>query len=171
MTTGTCDENSLWNIKKIIHKGQCRNPYEVSHKDGGLQPSCEGKEDGNYSNDFGGYYIHFGQYTKDYFGVGRKCDAYYQCKGGVATAVKCPNGTTFESLSRSCKPGNHSIGLGCQLYCNPNFDRYGFPNNLAECPYPAQFSDVTNRCENFTKVNCGSRPQVKDYCEYCLYHE
>lgn len=115
MTTGTCDENSLWNIKKIIHKGQCRNPYEVSDKDGGLLPSCEGKEDGNYSNDFGGYYIHFGQYTKDYFRVGRKCDAYYQCKGGVATAVKCPNGTTFESLSRSCKPGNHSIGLGCHF--------------------------------------------------------
>lgn len=105
------------------------------------------------------------------FGVGRKCDAYYRCQGGVASAVKCPSGTTFDSVSKSCKPGNHSIGLGCQLYCNPNFKMYGFPNNLAECPYPEQFSEVTHRCENFTKVSCGSRPKIKEYCKFCLYYE
>lgn len=32
-----------------------------------------------------------------------------------------------------------------------------------------QFSDVIHRCENFTKVKCGSRPQVKYYCKYCFY--
>lgn len=90
-------------------------------------------------------------------------------KGGVSRAVKCPNGTVFESVSKTCKPGNHSNALGCQLYCNPDFKTfYSFPNNFAECPYPEQFSDVTHRCENFTKVACGSRPQVKDYCEYFL---
>ena len=103
----------------------------------------------------------------DYFGVGRQCDAYYQCQGGVAIPVKCPKGTVFESVSRLCKPGNHSIDLGCQLYCNPDFKMWnGFPNNLAECPYPEQFSEETQRCENFTKVTCGTRPQVKDYCKY-----
>lgn len=78
-------------------------------------------------------FIHFGQYTNDYSGVGRKCNVFYRFKGVVATAGKCLNETTFESVSRSCQPGNHSIGLGCQLYCNPSFDMYGFSNNLAEC--------------------------------------
>lgn len=78
-------------------------------------------------------FIYFGQYTNDYSGVGRKCNVFYRFRGVVATAGKCVNETTFESVSRSCQPGNHSIGLGCQLYCNPSFDMYGFSNNLAEC--------------------------------------
>jgi hypothetical protein len=86
----------------------------------------------------------------------------------VATAVKCPHGSVFESQSKMCKPGNHSIELGCQLYCNPDLKMYGFPNNLAECPYPEQFSKTTQQCENSTKVTCGSRPQVKDYCKFGL---
>lgn len=61
------------------------------------------------------HYIHFGQYTNDYSGVGRKCNVFYRFQGVVATAVKCLDGTTFESVSRSCKPGNHSIGLGCHF--------------------------------------------------------
>lgn len=166
INTGTCEDDSLWNIYKIPYHGQCTNPFEVPFQDGGFLSSCEGKEDGNYRFEHDSYYRQQG----DYFGVGRQCDAYYRCQRGVASAVKCPNGTVFESVSRSCKPGNHSIELGCQLYCNPNFKMWnGFPNNLAECPYPEQFSDVTHRCENFTKVTCGSRPQVKDYCEYLLH--
>lgn len=61
------------------------------------------------------HYIHFGQYTNDYSGVGRKCNVFYRFQGVVATAVKCLDGTTFESVSGSCKPGNHSIGLGCHF--------------------------------------------------------
>lgn len=105
------------------------------------------------------HYIHFGQYTNDYSGVGRTCNVFYRFQGVVATAVKCLDETTFESVSRSCKPGNNFIGLGCQLYCNPSIDMYGFSNNLAQCQYTEQFSDVTHLCENLTKVNCGSRPQ------------
>lgn len=81
------------------------------------------------------HYIHFGQYTNDYSGVGRKCNVFYRFQGVVATTVKCLDETTFESVSRSCKPGNNFIRLGCQLYCNPSIDMYGFSNNLAECQY------------------------------------
>lgn len=158
MNMGTCDNDNVWDIKQIVYEGQCRNPYEVPYKDGGLLSSCDGKKDGNYANDFNIRYK-----------FGRICDAYYRCQGGVSRAVKCPNGTVFESVSKTCKPGNHSNGLGCQLYCNPDFKTfYSFPNNFAECPYPELFSEVTYRCENFTKVACGSRPQVKDYCEYLV---
>ena len=84
----------------------------------------------------------------------------------MATPIKCPKGTVFESVGKTCKPGNHSIELGCQLYCNPDFTMpNGFPNNLAECPYPEQFSEDLQRCENFTKVSCDSRPQAKEFCE------
>ncbi|XP_061179308.1 uncharacterized protein LOC133187928 [Saccostrea echinata] len=160
---GTCKDDDIWDIYKIPYNGNCTNPFEVPHKDGGFLSSCEGKTDGNYRFEYDSFYMGQG----DYFGVGRQCDAFYRCEGGVATAVKCPNGTVFEPQSRSCKAGNHSIELGCQLYCNPNFKMWnGFPNNLAECPYPEQFSDVTHTCENFTKVTCGSRPEVKDYCKY-----
>lgn len=165
MNTGMCEDDELWNTIQIIYKGQCRNLYEVPFKDGGLLSSCDGKMDGNYANDHPDLY--FGGY-KDYFRVGRKCDAYYRCQGEVASAVKCPNDTTFDSAGKSCKSGNHSIELGCQLYCNPNFRMFGFPNNLAECPYPEQFSGVTHRCENFTNVTCGSRPQIKEYCSYWI---
>ncbi|XP_055999588.1 uncharacterized protein LOC125656654 [Ostrea edulis] len=163
MNKGTCEDDVLWDIYKIPHSGKCTNPFEVPFKEGGFLSSCEGKPDGNYRFEHDSYYMQQG----DYFGIGRQCDAFYRCQGGVATAVKCPRGSVFESQSRTCKAGNHSIELGCQLYCNPNFKMWnGFPNNLAECPYPEQFSERTQRCENFTKVTCGSRPQIKDYCKY-----
>lgn len=162
LNTGLCEEDTLWDISKIPYEGKCTNPFEVPYKSGGLLPSCDGKSDGNYRFTKSMFY----RKQQDHFEVGRQCDAYYRCKGGVATAIKCPNGTVFESLSRDCQPGNHSIELGCQLYCNPDFQLAGLPKNLAECPYPEQFSEVTQRCENFTKVTCGPRPNVKDICEY-----
>lgn len=76
VNTGICEDDSLWNINQIIYKGQCRNLYEVPHKDGGLLSSCEGKMDGNYANEHPDLF--FGE-RRDYFRVGRKCDAYYRC--------------------------------------------------------------------------------------------
>lgn len=32
VNTGTCEDDSLWNINQIIYKGQCRNLYDVPHK-------------------------------------------------------------------------------------------------------------------------------------------
>lgn len=97
-------------------------------------------------------FIHFGQYTNDYSGVGRKCNVFYRFQGVVATAGKCLNETTFESVSRSCQPGNHSIRLGCQLYCKVSIC------TVFQTTWQS-VSDVTHLCENLTKVNCGSRPQ------------
>lgn len=78
----------MWNIKHMIYKGQCRNPYEVPVKDGGLLSSCDGKKDGNYANEFITGYR--GDIT-----YGRICDAYYRCQGGVSRAIKCRNGTVL----------------------------------------------------------------------------
>lgn len=68
-------------------------PVWSSFKDGGFLLSCEGKEDGNYQFEHHSYYREQG----DYFWFGRQCDAYYRCQEGVASAVKWPNGTVFES--------------------------------------------------------------------------
>lgn len=32
-------------------------------------------------------------------------DAYYQCDNGIASAVKCPNGTVFDSATYTCAVG------------------------------------------------------------------
>lgn len=77
MNTGTCDDDNLWNIKQMIYKGQCRNPYEVPVEDGGLLSCCKEKKNGNYAND-----LSIG-YRRD-IRFGRICDAYYRCPGGVS---------------------------------------------------------------------------------------
>ncbi|XP_056000588.1 uncharacterized protein LOC130048213 [Ostrea edulis] len=168
MNIGMCEDDTFWDTYKTLYNGKCTNLFEIPQKDGGYLSSCEGKADGNYRFNYDASITAEGVMGQgNYFGIGRKCDAYYRCQRGVATAIKCPRGAVFESQSRTCKAGNHSIEFGCQLYCNPNFRLLNiFPYNLAECPYPEQFSEVTQRCENFTKVTCGSRPQVKDYCQY-----
>lgn len=119
----------MCDIRQIIYKGQCPILNETFCKDSGFNDQKQWKGGRKWIAIF----IHFGQYTNDYSGVGRKCNVFYRFQGVVATAVKCLDGTTFESVSRSCQPGNHSIGLGCQLHCNPSFDMYGFSNNFAEC--------------------------------------
>lgn len=57
------------------------------------------------------HYIHFRQYTKDYSGVGRKCNVFYRFQGLVATAVKCLDGTTFESVSTNVEVVSQGIIL------------------------------------------------------------
>lgn len=60
------------------------NPY------GGL-PSCNGTVYGDY------------QFPAGY------CLGYYKCEGGVATAVKCPNNTIFDTARKRCEVGGNCI--------------------------------------------------------------
>ncbi|CAC5409839.1 unnamed protein product [Mytilus coruscus] len=41
-----------------------------------------------------------------------------------------------------------------------------FKQHLDECIYPQMFNDITNKCDNFTNVNCGSRKVFVDGCDY-----
>ena len=170
---GSC---KLW--FELPYHGKCTSRLEIPISEGGHLPSCSGLSDGIYRFDrpSGQYYevrtmsggivpVQYG----DYFGLGRVCDVYYICSQGNITVVKCKNGTVFHSDVGACRPGNSSIARNCQVYCNPEKnDVNPLPLNVAECPYPLQFSETTKRCENFTKVICGTRSEETYFCKYCL---
>lgn len=88
VSTGVCEDDAEWDIYKIPHDGKYTNPFNFLYKDDRFLSSSEGKADGNYRFEHDSYYMQQGEY----FGVGRQCDAYYLCEGGVATPVKCPKG-------------------------------------------------------------------------------
>ena len=68
--------------KRQVHLFAIPNDYDSN----GLLPSCKEKVDGNY------------QYKK-------RCDAFYKCENGTASAIKCPQNTIFDSVKRSCEVG------------------------------------------------------------------
>lgn len=85
---GYCPPDYEWGIQQFPYNGQCVHLYAIPREyvSSGLLPSCNGKADGNY------------QYLE-------RCDAYYKCEDGMATAVKCPDNTVFDSSNRTCEKG------------------------------------------------------------------
>ena len=57
----------------------------------------------------------------------------------------------------------------CQLYydCSVKNDDVTdhLEQYLQECPYPQLFSEATQKCENFTEVDCGKRTEHKSACK------
>lgn len=90
---GMCPPDPEWGTQEVPYNRQCVQVFAVpidDHKNGQL-PSCNGKGDGNY------------QFLVGY------CRGYYRCDGGVATAVKCPNNTIFDTVKKSCEIGGVCI--------------------------------------------------------------
>lgn len=110
-------EGSCKDWFEMPYQGKCMSRLEIPISVGGLMPSCTGKSDGIYrfdhpsANDMGGH--------NDFYQIGRVCDGYYKCSGGMIEVVKCENGTVFHMDSNTCKSGNSSLPNSCQLYCNP----------------------------------------------------
>lgn len=77
-----------WNTKTYPYNGECAHLFAIpkEYLSFGLLPSCKGKLNGNYK------YV-------------ERCDAFYKCENGSASAVKCPNNTTFDSVKQSCEVG------------------------------------------------------------------
>lgn len=90
---GKCPTDPLWEVASFPYKGQCVHLFAVpkDYNPHGELPSCLGKVDGNY------------QFLVGY------CAGYYKCQSGVATAVKCPYNTLFDTASRTCKIGGKCI--------------------------------------------------------------
>nr|XP_034307095.1 uncharacterized protein LOC117682794 [Crassostrea gigas] len=90
---GKCPTDPVWGVASFPYKGQCVHLFAVpkDYNPHGELPSCLGKVDGNY------------QYLVGY------CAGYYKCESGVATAVKCPYNTLFDTASRTCKIGGKCI--------------------------------------------------------------
>lgn len=84
---GRCPVDALWGVQSFPYNGQCIQLFGVPtvYNPYGLLPSCNGTVDGNYPFTNGSY-----------------CFGYYKCEGGVATAVKCPSRTIFDTDKRIC---------------------------------------------------------------------
>lgn len=85
---GTCPMDTEWEIQMFPYNGQCTQRYAIpiTYHNIGFLPDCSRKLDGNYK----------------YPSAVTRCDVYYRCKGGNATALKCPPNTNFEENSRLC---------------------------------------------------------------------
>lgn len=83
---GHCPIDREWGTQTYPYKENCTHRFAISTSEAsyGLLPSCSSMEDGN-----------------DQFRT-RPCDAYYRCEGGRATAVKCPEHTYYDVISRRC---------------------------------------------------------------------
>lgn len=129
---------------ELPYLGKCTSRLEIPISEGGLMPSCIGKSDGIYRFDHPSANREGGR--DDFYQIGRVCDGYYECSGGIIKVVKCENGTVFHIDSNTCKSGNSSLPTSCQLYCNPQKTTIGpFPVNVMECPYPLQLDNWTMR--------------------------
>lgn len=82
-----CPYDKEWLEDTFPYNGECVHAYALPmefNSDFGRLPSCRGTPNGNY------------QYPD------RPCDAYYKCEQGVASAVKCPINTVFDTKKRIC---------------------------------------------------------------------
>lgn len=145
--TDHCPYDSVWKSTAYLYNGECTSFYAIPGR--GLS-SCEWLEDGNY--DASRFYLSEG------LGQLWPCRVYFNCKNGITTPLACPNGTIFEERSGKCKTGKGSFSVDCQIYCDST------KTDMQECTYPDMFSEETMSCEHFTKVECGSRREVFDYC-------
>lgn len=90
--TGYCPTDNVWSVQSFPYMGQCVHLFAIpnEYNSNGYLPSCSGKADGNYQHQ-------------------ERCDAYYKCDNGMASAVKCPNGTVFDSARKTCAVGGTCI--------------------------------------------------------------
>ncbi|XP_078341956.1 uncharacterized protein LOC144627872 [Crassostrea virginica] len=88
LRTGQCPNDEEWSATSFPYNGECVHIFAIpsDYDSNGLLPSCKGKVDGNY------------QYKE-------RCDAFYKCENGMASAIKCPQNTIFDSVKRSCEVG------------------------------------------------------------------
>lgn len=98
---GTCTRDSIWHEQMYPYGGKCTQPFAIptSYHGIGLLPDCSRKADGHY------------EYPS------RPCDAYYRCRGGVASAVKCPSYTSFNKDTGMCMAGKFSIIIYIKTRC------------------------------------------------------
>ena len=116
------------------------------------------------------------------------CKMAIWCKGGrQAQIVRCNkkdkrlgSGTCISDKYPSSNPCSQNlkarkdkcrkapkVHLPDSNFCHLYYD-CSDPTESKICPYPKLFSEVSRRCEDFKRVKCGSRVELKAYCHYKL---
>ncbi|XP_048739126.2 uncharacterized protein LOC125653602 [Ostrea edulis] len=118
------------------------------------------------------------------------CSTFYILRDGKEFSFKCPDDFVVNAASRSCVPkgspldtciqilqsteGNCTFPSDKKLEYAENCARYydcenkileGNPK-LTECPFPLLFDVESQRCDHFSMVQCGTRYEPKDACDY-----
>ncbi|XP_052086947.1 protein jagged-1-like [Mytilus californianus] len=95
--------------------------------------------------------------------AGSKCeiDVNQTCKADADTFIPHPNTC---QLFYNCSQALTPLPKEDRIYTyKPQILR---PAYLHECPYPELFSVKTLSCQNYTEVECGSRYETKNKCDY-----
>ncbi|XP_052086950.1 neurogenic locus notch homolog protein 2-like [Mytilus californianus] len=110
----------------------------------------------------GGTCVNYTCLCEDGF-AGFKCeiDVNQTCKYDADTLIPHPNTC---QLFYNCSQAVSPLPTEDRLYTHrPQILR---PAYLHECPYPELFSTSTLTCHNYTEVNCRSRFETKNKCDY-----
>ncbi|XP_022302647.2 uncharacterized protein LOC111110440 [Crassostrea virginica] len=119
------------------------------------------------------------------------CPRFYIRRNGKEIQMKCPDDHVVNTNTRSCVPkgslpdtcvnmrkSNESGKCtgksdkianteSCAKYyaCRDAIPASSEPN-LKECPFPYLFDEKLQECLHFSQVDCGTRYEPKDACEY-----
>ncbi|RUS79491.1 hypothetical protein EGW08_012759, partial [Elysia chlorotica] len=116
------------------------------------------------------------------------CSKFSVCTLGHLVDLDCPQGSVFHSGTSSCVPRSSAYDLctRARRACPPGFSgktpdphhcarffhcdrpaqRVRWEEHHQECPYPQLFNVNTLQCEHFSSVDCGTREEPRDPCEY-----
>ncbi|KAK3589928.1 hypothetical protein CHS0354_034946 [Potamilus streckersoni] len=114
-----------------------------------------------------------------------RSDKYVICRTERTVEIKtCPAGSIFDPSIKGCSENSdvgNTVGQcagnrkaiipdpdNCAKYfnCSLTTTMAGFGQYQTECQYPLLFNTQTLMCDDFTAVQCGSRPEPKAPCDY-----
>lgn len=102
----------------------------------------------------------------------RRTAYVYSCRHSKfqLSGFGCENTTSSECTRKlqerqqACSTRKSSF-LPDSKFCHLYYDCSN-PTNSKICQYPKLFSTMTNSCQDFRNVKCGSRIEFKSYCQY-----
>ncbi|XP_005113274.1 uncharacterized protein LOC101859542 [Aplysia californica] len=129
--------------------------------------------------------------ARDFRSHPQDCGKFTMCSGGALLTIDCPPGSVFHDVSKSCVPQGsyydtctrrmttlstcprgstekkaHPRQCAQYYHCGQPAQERVWEEHLRECPYPMLFNLDTRRCEHHSMVDCGTREEPVDPCEY-----
>ncbi|KAK7490020.1 hypothetical protein BaRGS_00018720 [Batillaria attramentaria] len=189
VSQGQCDPDLVLNVPQVFSPvlRRCVSVYDVPRENGGLQPVCTGKTSGSYPDDNG-------RPSLFYVCINGRYNGTYQCPTNTVfnTRTKLCQQGTVQVKKHTVSYNYHIIVITIINGYATTIDNHAilehFVNGLAsmqqkrkgvvprwllnyqdECPYPKLFHTSSLRCEEYWNVDCGTRNEPKNACEYRNY--
>lgn len=118
LISGSCDKSSVFSPLTRA----CETPYSIPREHGGWRPSCQGRRDGKYPDEYG------------------RCESYYACEGQIFRGFhSCTGSTLFDPVSGRCQEVAR-VPYPCGDRDTPNFCR-----NKSD----GKYLDAHGRCTHY----------------------